>query len=53
MEAYLADAVIIANFLVAEFNNDVVFVDGGVVDLGVVDGEESLRVRHCGEGKRG
>jgi len=50
VEADLADAVVVADFFVADFDDDVVLVDGGVVDVGVVDGEEGAGVGHAGEG---
>lgn len=49
MESDLADAVVVAYFFCACLYDDVIFVDGGVVDLFVVDGEDWLVVGHGGE----
>jgi hypothetical protein len=53
MEANLANAVLVADLLIAELDDDVVLVDGGVGDVGVVDGEDVLGGGHCFEGEDG
>ena len=53
MEADLAHAVIVADLIGSGLDDDVVFVDGGVVDGAVVDGEDVVVAGHGDHGEVG
>lgn len=46
MEPNLAHAIIISNLIRGGLNDDIVFVDGGVIDGAVVDGEDMVVAGH-------
>jgi len=53
VESNLAHAVIVADLLDGSLDDDVLLVDGGVVDRGVVDRQDGLLTRHRDESQRG
>jgi hypothetical protein len=47
------DAVLVSDLVIASLDDNVIFVNSGVVDVLVVDGEDGVVVGHAGKGEDG